>query len=357
MSINWLPYCKRTSISLYPRVVSVTKITSIFFLITLFFFFSTHDSSKLYAVHTQACTFCKPHPNLYCPWFTSPLIIPFRYVVEYPLTLLEPYLYITTEYAKYDNHWTTRSNPNFVSTSISLIYDYGFYPRFDYQIMGQFSWNQTQGVSDWVINDTLLYLDYQFLMEDYCKWYPSIKLGFIGVLPTGKYQRLNPKKLETDLGGLGNWAPGLLAVFSKRFILGSHFFYPMFSASYNLGVPVNVKGANAYGGGHGTKGRIHPGNELTLIFSYEFTFNQNWVLACDHIYIHRNRSRFSGRVGKTNGVPNTVGEPSSEQFSLAPAIEYNWSANGGVITGVWFTVAGRNSEAFASYVTAAYVQF
>jgi hypothetical protein len=32
-------------------------------------------------------------------------------------------------------------------------------------------------------------------------------------------------------------------------------------------------------------------------------------------------------------------------FSLAPALEYNWSENAGVIAGVAFTVAGRNTSA------------
>jgi hypothetical protein len=40
------------------------------------------------------------------------------------------------------------------------------------------------------------------------------------------------------------------------------------------------------------------------------------------------------------------------QYSLAPAIEYNWNIDLGVISGVWFTFAGKNAEAFASWVTA-----
>ncbi len=49
--------------------------------------------------------------------------------------------------------------------------------------------------------------------------------------------------------------------------------------------------------------------------------------------------------------------PSSEQWSLAPAIEYDWSTHFGVISGVWFTVAGRNAPAFANWVTAANFYF
>jgi hypothetical protein len=47
----------------------------------------------------------------------------------------------------------------------------------------------------------------------------------------------------------------------------------------------------------------------------------------------------------------------SAYFSLAPAIEYNWSDYVGIITGAWFTIAGRNALTFISSVTALNVVF
>ena len=41
-----------------------------------------------------------------------------------------------------------------------------------------------------------------------------------------------------------------------------------------------------------------------------------------------------------------IGAPEGWQLSLAPAIEYNFNENWGVIAGPWFTVAGKNSSAF-----------
>ncbi len=43
--------------------------------------------------------------------------------------------------------------------------------------------------------------------------------------------------------------------------------------------------------------------------------------------------------------------PSLEQWSLAPEIENDWSTHIGVISGMWFTVAGCNTPAFADWVT------
>lgn len=60
-----------------------------------------------------------------------------------------------------------------------------------------------------------------------------------------------------------------------------------------------------------------------------------------------NKSPFSGRKGvDKQGNPASVGLPSSEQFSFAPAIEYNFTENFGIITGVWLSAFGRNSPRF-----------
>ena len=121
---------------------------------------------------------------------------------------------------------------------------------------------------------------------------------------------------------------------------------------YTIPNSVHVKGYNLYGGGHHTRGTIYPGQSLVVLFGFEISLTQRWAIANDIQYLHVNKTHFKGRKGKTNGVKNVVGFPSSEQFSLAPAIEYDFSAYVGVIAGVWFSVAGRNALDFASGVVA-----
>jgi hypothetical protein len=63
------------------------------------------------------------------------------------------------------------------------------------------------------------------------------------------------------------------------------------------------------------------------------------------------KTQFRGTVGTTSdGLPTIVGFPSSEQISFAPAIEYNFSSELGLIVGCWFTGWGRNSTQFRSGV-------
>jgi hypothetical protein len=149
---------------------------------------------------------------------------------------------------------------------------------------------------------------------------------------------------------------------SKLFhIAGRCFFNTRFNASYAFAPPVHVRNFNAYGGGFGTDGTIYPGNIFTSLIGLELSLSQNWVLALDMEYQHTNKNRFSGEVGTANLITPVIqqgpllaaiGSPSSESFSMAPAIEYNWSESLGLIAGAWFTVAGRNASQFVSWTAA-----
>ncbi len=71
----------------------------------------------------------------------------------------------------------------------------------------------------------------------------------------------------------------------------------------------------------------------------------------DIVYTATERTKFAGNPGFTAaGTPATVGSGYSDNLSLAPAIEYNWSESAGFIGGVWFSVYGRNSLNFAQAV-------
>ncbi len=173
-----------------------------------------------------------------------------------------------------------------------------------------------------------------------------------GTFPTGKYQKLRPSKKGTDLSGQGSFHTNASLEFYKVYRLNDHHFLSAtLYLSYTYLVPVHVKGFNAYGGGHHTRGKVHPGNILKGILSFEYTLNQNWVLSIDNVYIHINKNRFNGHRGFTDsGDVASVGGPSSEQISFAPAIEYNFSSSFGINTGAWVTAWGRNSTEFRSFV-------
>jgi hypothetical protein len=288
------------------------------------------------------------------PWFTGPLLTPSGVVVPNGHYNIEPYEYIATNFGHYDAKWQSHSTPNFYRLRTQVSIQIGLPADFDFTLVPQWAWHHSEeGPSHWVLNDFGLTVDYQLYRHKKGSWFPSVKLALRANAPIGKYEKLNPHALGTDIGGTGSWNPRIGLVFSRLYWWGGHiFFASRLSIQYSFPTPVYVRGYNAYGGGHHTHGKVFPGQSPLVQFGFEISLSQRWVLAGDIQYQHRNKARFKGQKGNTNGTPNAVGGPSTESWSLAPAIEYNWSVDYGIIAGVWFTVAGRNSAEFATGVIA-----
>ncbi len=284
------------------------------------------------------------------PWLTGPLIIPPATVVQVGHFTIETYVFATTNTGIYDGHWRSHGLPhNFVSVTPSLLTMIGMTEWMDFQIIPEMFYNTTHNQSSARFGDLPAGFDFQLCPAGDK---PGIKFTILETFPTGQYQKLNPRKQGTDLSGRGSYATNLSLEFYKVYHLhGFHFVSVTAYFEYTYSAPVHVKGFNAYGGGYHTRGKVFPGSAYQGIVSFEFSLNRNWALALDNVYIHTNRSRFSGYRGVTDtGEPATVGTPSSEQISFAPGIEYNFSANLGIIAGAWVTALGRNSTQFRSGV-------
>lgn len=295
----------------------------------------------------------KKEEQMPTPWLTGPLLTPSAHVIPTGHYNFEPYLFGTTNFGIYNSNWKTSNAPNFYNVLSSSVMQFGLPAWFDFQFIPQFSWNHTHGASHWVLNDMPWGFDYQLLNDSPDHWWPAILISQRANFPIGKYQKLSAHSLGTDIGGSGSWEPAVALGMSKLFWFGGYQFLAIrWNAKYTFQTPVHVKGYNAYGGGHRTHGKVYPGQNFSFLFGLEYAFTRRWVFAFDFDYSHTNKSRFKGHAGKTKGVPNTVTLPSSEQFSIAPAFEYNWSAYVGIIAGCWFTVGGRNTPEFASGVVA-----
>jgi hypothetical protein len=296
----------------------------------------------------------KPEAPFETPWLTGPLLTPSAHTIPDGHFNIEPYEFVTVNDGVYNNHWKSHDLPhNFYSVSTQIPIQIGLPAGFDIQITPQWEWNHVHHASHWALNDLGVAFDYQLYNRNLKGPWPSVKLTVGGKIPIGKYDHLDRHSLTTDGGGTGSWLPTIALTFSHLVHIKDRiFFAPRWAIQYTVPTPVFVKGYNVYGGGHGTRGTVFPGQSLTALFGCELSLSKNWALATDFQYVHANKNRFKGKRGSTHGVPNPITAPSSESFSVAPAIEYNWSAYYGVIAGAWFTVAGRNTTEFVSGVIA-----
>jgi len=291
----------------------------------------------------------EPGGEIEAPWFTGPLISPSSTAVPLGHFNLETYFYATANTASYNDHWKADEMNTLWNISFLPQWQIGLTPWMDIQLNPVFFYSFTEGAASWGFSDLQAQFDFQLYKtkNKVTEWNSSLKLAVIEIFPCGKYQNLNPKKLSTDIGGAGSWKSALGLVWGNLFYFGKeHFLSTRCSVQYGYSLPVHVKNLNAYGGGSGTKGTVYPGQTFQFDLAGEYSFTKNWVFAMDIFGTWSAKSRFSG----TSAVKNTLN--SSFQLSLAPAIEYNWNSQLGIIFGPWFTVAGLNAYQFATGIFA-----
>jgi len=298
----------------------------------------------------------EPHPSQeFEPWFTGPLIAPASMIIPPGHYDIEPYIFATAHTAFYDRDWEAQPRTTFWNFSFQPLIEIGVLSFMDFEIIPNISYNLANGSGNWIFGDLDTYLNFQLFSFTDPVWHSSLKFSLAETFPTGKYQNLNPRKNFTDQGGLGSWQTGFWLVWGNQVhVTGHQFFNARLSFAYTYLTSVKIRGINAYGGSIDTNGTIYPGRIFNVDLGIEYSLSQNWAFAVDIIGNWQGRNIFTGVEGPAltgRGLAQT-GLGASAQFSLAPAIEYNWSENLGLIAGVWFTVAGREATKFASGVIA-----
>lgn len=281
------------------------------------------------------------------PWFTGPLLTPTARVISLGNVNLEPYLFYTVNTGHYNDDWKAKSKPKFYQINPQLQCKFGIMKDVDFSIAPQSYISWTKGRVGSGFGDLPVGIDYQMYHGEKDSLLTFVKLSIQVTIPTGRFKKLNPRNLGTDIGGAGTYATQIGIGFSKllEFEDGRYMNNRFFIAT-TLSTPVHVKGLSAYGGAPGTHGTVHPGTAYAFLAGTEYMLTKNWTLACDIQFAMSNKTRFSGRTDAL------VGDRKSAQLSIAPAIEYNWSDSLGLIVGPWFTLAGKNSAQFYSLVAA-----
>ena len=164
-------------------------------------------------------------------------------------------------------------------------------------------------------------------------------------MPTGRFDRLG-NALNGHGSGAWTLKAGLLgqSLFNTR---GGHAMRVRLYGSVAMPLArVSVHDASVYGTANGFSGRVLPGPAAQIGMSVGYGLTQRWVLALDLLYDRAAGFALDGTRG--NGTHVQTRAPSSSSFVIAPAIEYSWSANAGVIAGVAFSAAGRNTASFVA---------
>lgn len=278
------------------------------------------------------------HAAIAGPWMTGPLLAPSGKTIPAGHFNFEPYGFYTDYPKGFRNIEVTPiltvGLTDFLDLQTSLPYDY--------------SWDRGQHGND--IGDYSLGLGMQLLRQQESSWLPDLRMVIQEVFPTGRFENLNPNKLGTDQTGSGAYQTFIGFNFQKVLSFANeHYLRTRLSLVAARSGDVTVEGANVFGGGLMTEGRVRGGNSYSADLAFEYSLTQHIVPVFEALYVNSSATNFDGNPGFTpGGTVAAVGGRGGNQASLAPALEYNFNSNLGIISGVWFSVTGPHAAKFVT---------
>lgn len=288
------------------------------------------------------------------PWFTGPLLAPSGETYPKGAVGLEAYLFYTDTYGHFNRRGQRTHDVAVYSWNPTAVLFMGLTSSSDLQFNVPYYVNERSGQSSRGFGDVSVILGWQAFRDIPNTWKPALKLSLGETFPTGRHENLNPVLSGTDALGAGAFQTSLGGTFQKLVYFGNqHYLRTRWNLTYTFPSDTRIRGLSAYGGAVNTNGTVDLGEHISTDLGFEYTLTRHWVPALDVLYTNSSSSTFRGITGTTtNGLPAMISLDSRYELSLAPALEYNFNSDVGVIAGVWFSVIGREAAEFTSGVLA-----
>lgn len=260
-------------------------------------------------------------------WWTGPILAPSAGNLAKGHLLFEPYFYDVAASGS-----QTYGNLSYLLYGLSNRVTVGLMPTFGYMA-------PTHGLPSRHLQAGDLGVVGQIGLRRYHAghWFPALALNLQETLPTGRYDKLGERPSE----GIGSGAYATTVSLYTQ----TYFWLPngrILRTRLNLSEAISgiakVSGASVYGTGEQFAGRARPGVTNTADLGLEYSLTRNWVLALDAASRYQARTLVVGN----SPAPIRLDQGASEQVIFAPAAEYNFSANLGVIAGARLIEIGHN---------------
>lgn len=266
-------------------------------------------------------------------WWTGPMLAPSAGTLPRGHFLIEPYFYDVI----------AAHSHGYGSLTYAL---YGLAEKFTVGVIPTIGYNT---VSDGLngagirMGDVSLQGQYRLHLFHEGGWIPTTSVALQETLPTGKYDRLG----ERPSDGLGSGAlTTTLALYSQTYfwLPNGRILRTRFNVSESISREVTVQDVSVYGTQAGFRGHAQPGSALFVDLSGEYSLTRRWVLALDATYRYQGNTAVSGYNSLDPAQPSVhLNSGSSAPIGFAPAIEYSWKPNLGVLIGTRIIAAGRNT--------------
>ena len=266
---------------------------------------------------------------------------------------VQPYLFYIDHYGKYSSHWSKKTIKHTDELSLLFSLETGISDWLDVALYLKGAYKKFGNEHSWLFGDTSIYFGFQILTDQKNCWIPDLRFLLAETFPTGKYDHLKPNKGASNAFGAGSFTTTAVLIIAKTFYAyPQHPFNLNLNLSYTYPSHASVHGLSIFGGAPDTRDTALPGSGFITNFAVEYSLNRFWALGLDIRYVHQNKTNFKGATGTLK--PRML---SSEQFSLAPCLEFSQSEDLSMAIGPWFSIAGRNAEAFVGVVSNIYCYF
>lgn len=296
--------------------------------------------------HAQTVPSPAPSPALQPlsdAWWTGPMLAPGAGTMPRGHVLVEPYFYDVMQYGSYAKNGALSPAPHSNGYGNLTYIIYGVTNRLSVGLIPTESYTTTSNnpsSSHIGFGDLGVTAQYRLLTYHLGSWIPTTSVAIQETLPTGKYDNLG--STPNDGIGSGVYATKLsLYTQSYAWLRSRRILRVRLNLSETFSGTANVNNASVYGTANGFRGTAKPGDSLSVDVAGEYSITRNWVVASDLVFGYSGNTLVSGNTGLTN-----LGD--SHSFAFAPAVEYNWTGNSGILFGLRYFPTGRNSGASLS---------
>lgn len=264
-------------------------------------------------------------------WWTGPMLANSAHTMPQGHMLIESYLYDAIS-----------GQANSVNSLTYLLY--GVTDRLTLGLVPTAGYNSVRGGPDSSgvqLGDTQLRAQFGLTSLDAARGIPDLAIALIETVPTGRYDRLGTRRSN----GFGNGAYTTALAFYSQMVFwmpNGRLLRTRLDLSQSISRQTSVEDESVYGTGMGFRGHARPGNAFSADAAFEYSLTRSWVLALDVIYNHGNEAIARGTQ---NGQSIVLNSGTSDSLGFAPAVEYSWTPNIGVLAGVRIIPKGHNTPA------------
>ena len=285
-------------------------------------------------------------------WWTGPLLAPNSAALPEGKFLVESYAYDSTVTTRYDaSGFRMRVPTSEYLGSLTEIF-YGLTDKLTIGLFGRFAYQRlTPGPhnSTLAAGDCSLQAQYQLHEWSQGGTIPTISLVLAETLPTARYDQLGVRSSD----GIGTGAHVTsVAIYSQRVFRmpSNRLLRARLNVSYSFSDMVPTRGVSVYGTGEGFRGQVRPGASQEIDGAAEYSVSRHWVVAVDVDYVRSSGTLIRGsysRDSTNNNIPASIETrlAANRLLSIAPAVEYNFTSDLGIIVGAVLPLSGRNTSA------------